>query len=115
MLDSSSIYSGLYTTEHIIGTSTSTSIEVKPPQSSTEQIMSETNIYIQNMSVPNMPQIVTEPNVFEYNATVPPLPPGYPNITISSDFFSTTSPAMPQLEGIDYRQSEYTFFLLLLS
>lgn len=99
-----------YSTEEIIGTSTSTSIEVKPPQS-TEQTFASSNVYLQNTSMPSGPSgAVTEPSVFEYNATYTSPPPLFDsNTTHGSDFFASSTPAMPQLEGVDYRQSKFFF------
>lgn len=47
---------------------------------------------------------VTEPSVFEYNATHSSSSSMF--TTNTSDFFTPTTPAMPQLEGVDYRQSK---------
>lgn len=87
-----------YSTEEIIGTSTSTSIEVKPAQT-TEQTFASSNIHLQNTSMPL--DSVTEPTNFNYNTSYGQ------NITHGSDFFTSTTPSIPQLEGVDYRQSKF--------
>uniref|UniRef100_A0A336M734 CSON005463 protein n=1 Tax=Culicoides sonorensis TaxID=179676 RepID=A0A336M734_CULSO len=92
-----------YSTEEIIGTSTSTSIEVKPPQT-TEPSIASSNVYVQNISMSSLADVITEPSNFEYNTTFTTRPPPFSsNVTHGSDFFTTT-PAMPQLDGVDYKQ-----------
>ncbi|XP_063697795.1 serine proteinase stubble [Culicoides brevitarsis] len=91
--DSSTTNPLSYSTEEIIGTSTSTSIEIKPPQSTQSSFVTSN---VQNVS------ISTQSSTLEYNATDSPSSLFGSNST--DNFFSSTTPVMPQLEGVDYRQ-----------
>lgn len=94
-----------YSTEEIIGTSTSTSIEIRPALS-TEQTFASSNVYLQNTTMPS--GAATESSIFEYNSTSTSSSSMFASNI--SELFTSTTPVMPHLEGVDYRQSKFCPF-----
>lgn len=103
-----------YTTEKIIGTSTSTSIQVNPIPHTTEPNIGATfqDIHQNSSYPPGFESTPSTAGVFEYNATVPSVGSMF-NQTYNADFFTSSTTPIPQLEGVDYKTSE-SFFLYLI-
>lgn len=113
-LSDSEFDSSGYTTEKIIGTSTSTSIQVNPIQQVTESNVGATFVDMhQNASYP--PGFESTPStasgVFEYNSTVPSIGSLFNN-TYHPDFFTSSTTPVPQLEGVDYKTSKFLTSIL---